>query len=250
MKRLAFSLLCFACLSGDSHAGVSLKPEERIRVQLVPTASAVLSAEINAKVQRLPLREGDAFAAGDLLVVFESSLQEAQLQRAESLLAAAEASAAASRQLVALKSAGQLEATLAETEVRKAQAEVRFAREMLQRCSLRAPYAGQIAERRIQEFEYAQAGQALLEIISNGPLRVEFIAPSRQLEIWKVGTPLQLTLDETGLSYAAHIERIGVRIDPISQSIKVVATLDGTPTGLVAGMTGRLVSVAAPPSAP
>lgn len=250
MTRSALTLLGLAVLSLGGRADGTTQPEERIRVQLVPAASAVLSAEISAKVQRLPLREGDSFATGDLLVVFESSLQEAQLQRAESLLVAAEASAAASRQLVAMKSAGQLEVTLAESEVRKAQAEVRFAREMLARCSLRAPFPGRVAERRIQEFEYAQMGQALLEIVADGPLRVEFIAPSRQLETWKPGRLIHLALDETNSGYTARIERIGVRVDPISQSVKVVAALEGSPGGLVAGMTGRLVSVEAPARAP
>jgi RND family efflux transporter MFP subunit len=229
------AFICGADLRADAAPSV-------VRVQIVPSASAVLSAEISARVRRLPLREGDSFAAGDVLLIFDSSLHEAQLQRAESVLLAAQASARASEQLVALKSAGQLDASLANAELQKARAEVRYAQELLSRCTLRAPYAGRIAERRIQEHEFAQSGQPLLEIVADGPPRVEFIAPSRQLELWRPGREFSFRLDETGATYQARVDRIGVRVDPVSQSVKVISFLQGTPPGLMAGMSGTVVA--------
>jgi len=240
MKRcFMIGLLLAEAVVGQGQAG--LWDDARVRVQLVPRASAVLSAEVSAVVRRLPVQEGAAFAAGDLLVVFDSSLQEAQLERAEAQLQAAEVSAAAAEKLLQLKSGGQVEANLAAADVRKAKAEVRYATEMLARCTLRAPYAGRLAQRRVQEHELAQAGQPVLEIIATGGLEAEFIAPSWKLQRWQPGSRISFAIDETGSTYYARVARVAAQVDSASQSIKVVATLEGSPPELIPGMSGSLV---------
>jgi membrane fusion protein (multidrug efflux system) len=241
MKRwFMIGLVLAGAVVGHGQAG--RWDDARVRVQLVPRASAVLSAEVSAVVQRLPVQEGAAFAVGDVLVVFDSSLQAAQLERAEAQLQAAEVSAAAAAKLLQLKSGGEVEANLAAADVRKAKAEVRYASEMLARCTLRAPFAGRLALRRLQEHEFAQAGQPVLEIIATGGLEVEFIAPSRKLERWQPGSRISFTIDETGSTYHARVARAPARVDSASQSIKVVATLEGSPPELIPGMSGSLVN--------
>src|SRR5690349_1042803 len=53
---------------------------QEIRAQLMPRRYTTVAAEIGAKVNRIPLAEGSAFKAGQLLVSFDCSLQQAQLQ--------------------------------------------------------------------------------------------------------------------------------------------------------------------------
>ena len=43
---------------------------------------------------------------------------------------------------------------------------------------------------------------------------------------------------ELDKSFPAEVSRIGARIDPVSQSITVVATIDGNQPGLLPGMSG------------
>ena len=49
-----------------------------------------------------------------------------------------------------------------------------------------------------------------------------------------------MKIDETGLTYPAKITRLGARIDPVSQSLKVAAVIDGRFAELIAGMSGRV----------
>jgi multidrug efflux pump subunit AcrA (membrane-fusion protein) len=51
---------------------------------------------------------------------------------------------------------------------------------------------------------------------------------------------VRVTVDEVRRNAVARIVRISPRIDPVSQSIKVVANLEGPVTDLKAGMSGRL----------
>jgi len=61
----------------------------RVRAQLVARNEVVLSSELSAKIDSLPLREGDAFRAGQALVSFDCTLFKAQLNKAQSTLDAA-----------------------------------------------------------------------------------------------------------------------------------------------------------------
>jgi hypothetical protein len=48
-------------------------------------------------------------------------------------------------------------------------------------------------------------------------------------------------VDETGKTYGAQVSRLGARVDPVSQSIKVTAVIEGRPAELMAGMSGRIM---------
>ena len=61
----------------------SVLEQREIRAQLAPRRYTTLAAEIGAKVQRLPVVEGGAFRQGQLLVQFDCSLPQAQLNKAQ-----------------------------------------------------------------------------------------------------------------------------------------------------------------------
>jgi len=140
-----------------------------------------------------------------------------------------------------------MELELSEAEVVKNRAEVSATSTMLGKCSIAAPFSGRIAEQKIREQQFAQPGQALLDIIDDSALELEFIVPSRWLAWLKPGYPFAVAIDEVGRTYPAKVLRIGARVDPVSQSVKLVATIDGRFPELVAGMSGRVAM--APPAA-
>jgi RND family efflux transporter MFP subunit len=213
---------------------------QEIRAQLSPRRYTTLAAEIGAKVSRLPVPEGGAFQQGQLLIAFDCSIQSAQLQKAKASLAAAENTYHANKRLAELNSIGKLELDASETEATKNRADVDAMSAMLAKCNIVAPYAGRIAEQKVREQQYVQAGQSVLEIIDDSVLELEFIVPSRWLAWLKAGYRFQVKIDETGKDYPAKIKRIGATVDPVSQSVKVVATIDGRFPELIAGMSGRV----------
>ena len=52
---------------------------------------------------------------------------------------------------------------------------------------------------------------------------------------------LPTRVDETGKTYRAHVALLGGKVDPVSESIKVTANLDGDVRDLVPGMSGRVL---------
>lgn len=221
---------------------------QEIRAQLAPQRYTTLAAEIGARISRLGAKEGMSFKAGQTLIQFDCALQSAQHQRAQAALTGADKTAAANKRLAELGSIGKVELEVSLAEVAKARAEVAASGTMLGKCQISAPYAGRVAEQRVREGQYVQPGQALMEILDDSVLELEFLVPSKWLAWLKAGYGFQVRIDETGKSYPAKVLRIGAKVDPVSQSVKLVAAIDGQFGELIAGMSGR-VAITPPPGA-
>jgi RND family efflux transporter MFP subunit len=211
-----------------------------IRAQLLPRRYTTVAAEIGAKVNRLPVAEGGSFKSGQLLVGFDCSLQHAQLQKAQAELEGTEQTHKSNQRLAELNSVGQLELDLSRSAMGRARAELGANQAVLSKCSILAPFSGRIAEQKVREQQYVQPGQSLLDIIDDSVLELEFLVPSNWLSWLRVGGKFQVQIDETRKSYPAKFIRIGARVDPVSQSVKVAAAIDGKFPELIAGMSGRV----------
>jgi membrane fusion protein, multidrug efflux system len=224
----------------DTFSNTSGLDKEQIRAQLLPVNYTTLSAEIPARVNRIKLVEGDKFGAGDLIIELDCSLQNAQLLKARAELLSTERILDANQKLAAMNSVGHLELALAETAVDKAKAEVLTVETLLSKCRILAPFSGRIAEQKIREQQYVQAGQPLVDILDDSAFEIEFIVPSKWLTWLIIGQSMQIDIDETQRSYPATFSKIGARIDPVSQTIKVTGKIEGNFTELMAGMSGTV----------
>jgi RND family efflux transporter MFP subunit len=212
-----------------------------MRAQLNARRYTTLAAEIGARIGRIAVREGERFKAGQVLVSLDCSLQAANRDRARAVLAAAENTHAGNQLLAEHKAIGNVELRTSAIEVDKARAELAFNNATLAKCAIAAPYAGRVAEQRAREGQFLQAGQPVLEIIDDGALELEFIVPSHWLAWLKPNHKFQVAIDDTRKSYPARIQRIGARVDPVIQSIKVSAVIDGSFPELIAGMSGKVL---------
>ena len=212
-----------------------------IRAQLLPRRYTTLAAEIGAKVSRLPVAEGGSFLGGQTLVSFDCSLQQAQLNKARAALSAAQRTWEANKRLAELNSVGKVELDVSEAEAAKARAEVAANAAVIGKCMITAPFAGRVAEQKVREQQYVQPGQALLDIIDDSVLELEFIVPSSWLGWLRIGQVFKVEIDETRKTYPAKFIRIGARVDPVSQSVKVAAAIDGKFPELISGMSGRVL---------
>jgi membrane fusion protein, multidrug efflux system len=210
-----------------------------IRAQLTPRQYTTLSSEMAGRIDRIATRVGDHFRQGDVLVVFECAVPRAQVARAQAVVTQADKTYAINQRLVTLRSMGQLELDVSAAEVQKAKADLAGAEAVASKCSIAAPFSGVTVDQKAREFQYTTPGQALLDVLDDHALEVELIAPSRWLSWLKPGYAFQISIDETERTYPARITRLGGRVDPISQSIKVIGEITGEAPDLMAGMSGR-----------
>jgi len=216
-----------------------LNAAAEIRAQLTARNYTTLSSEASARIDRIATRIGQHFTKGDLLIAFDCVTQQAQVARARAVVTQAEKTAAINQRLANLRSIGQLELEVSLAEVRKAKAELAIADAAVSKCRIDAPFNGITVEQKAQEFQYATPGQPLLEILDDRSLEVELIAPSRWLAWLKPGYFFQVHIEETDKTYKAEITRVGGRVDPVSQTIKVFGEIRDEAADLMAGMSGR-----------
>lgn len=226
-------------------AGLPRVDRQEIRAQLTPRRYTTLAAEIGARVRSIGASEGERFGEGQPLVSFDCSLQEAQLDKARAELEAAQATFKANERMAALGATGGLDLDLSRIAVARARADVDGQQAWISKCVVKAPFAGRVAEQKVREQQFVQPGQPMLDVLDDSVLELEFLVPSHWLRWLKPGLALRVSIDETRKTYPARFARIGARVDPVSQSVKVVATIDGTFPELVSGMSGRVM--ASPP---
>jgi len=214
--------------------------QNELRVQLTPKHLTMLSAEIGAKVVSVNVKEGQRFQKGQPLISFDCALQSAQRDKAEAVLIGADNAWKANEHLAKLNAVGQVELINSETEVKKAKAELAYLDATLDKCLIKAPFSGVVSLQKVTEQQYVQPGTLLMEIIDDSELELELVAPSNWLSWLHVGLSLNVYLEDTASHYPAKVSRVGAKIDPISQTVKVVAKVDGYYSELRAGMSGYL----------
>lgn len=223
---------------GFSH---SAQAQQELRAQLSPRDFTTLAAEIGAKVEKIVVREGDRFQKGDPLVTFDCSIQRAQMAEARAELDAAAKTNAVNKRLLQLQTIGKLEADVGEANTEKARAKLAATQAVVSKCTVTAPFSGRVVEQKVRSQQFVQPGQALLDILDDSVLELELVVPSKWLVWLKPGTAFQVAIDETGKTYPVKMIRLGARIDPVSQSVKVVGAIGGHYPELAAGMSGKVL---------
>jgi membrane fusion protein, multidrug efflux system len=238
---LAWAALSLMSLSVQAQTSMSSGLEKQeIRAQLRPIQYTTLSAEIGAVVKSIPVREGQRFEAGASLIQLECGLYEAQAAKSRAELAGAERSLQGNQRLSELNAAGMMELDLAKNAVDKSRAELQISETQLSKCEINAPFAGILAEQRIREQQYVQPGTPLIDVLDDSGYEIEFLAPSTWISRLRVNQVVRIQIDEARRVGVARVVRISPRIDPVSQSIRVTAQLEGPIKDLKAGMSGRL----------
>lgn len=236
-----------AGLLGCTVAGAQDRPRTdavggapELRAQLTPLNYTTLSSELSARIDKITTRVGQHFKQGDVLVEFDCAIQRAQVAHAQAVLQQTEKAVAINKRLLQLKSIGQLELEVSEAELGKAMADRDAAAATASKCTIAAPFSGVTVEQKAREFQYATPGQPLLDVLDDRGFEIELLVPSRWLSWLKTGAEFTVHIEETDKSYPARVTRLGGRVDPVSQSIRVIGEIAGPVDGLIAGMSGQV----------
>lgn len=217
------------------------------RALLVAVRKPVIAAEIAGKISSVGFRPGEAFRQGDVLLSFDCTLNEAREKRAKAVRDRAESQLNSLQALEKRGATSKLEVALARADVAGATADLGAAHIMVERCEIRAPFAGRVVDQRIQAGEYAAESQPLLEIIDDSELELETIVPSSLVPVLRVGGKAEAIFDEVEGRVPFVWSRIAPQIDPVSRTIKLYGRLAEPRAGLLAGMSGS-VSIDAGPA--
>ncbi len=224
-------------------------PEDRILVQAWAEAETVISSPMAGLLMSIPTRVGTRFEQGEVLVRFNCTENQARAEIAQSELTAATETMESKIRLQGMNAASEIEVTLAAAQVAKAQAQLNLTKYQVSQCDIAAPFDGYVVRSQGKPHQTTTVGQPLIEIISAGVPKLKLSASSKLFARVKVGTPLRVTIEETGASYNAVVSLINARIDPVNQSFEMEGKIVGGASQLLPGMSGTAVLTGAAPPA-
>lgn len=210
-----------------------------VRVLIKAAREARIASQMNGRITELPLKMGQSFRRGDLLVGFDCVHQQAQLASTEAALVKADKLLASKRSLAAMKAVSEMDVQLAEADLAQVRAQLDQAKASVRDCRVVAPYDGSVVRVAANHAEFVGPGSALIEIVERGTLHVEALVQSTWLTWLKPGQRFTIAIDELGNEVVAEVTAIGARVDPVSQTIAITGKIIKSAPGLRAGMSGN-----------
>lgn len=216
---------------------------------------AVLSAQTGGRVTAVDVDVNDRVAAGQVLLRLTVVEQQAGVDAARAQLRAAEASAVeAERQYQRFASlardkyvsGAQLDQARAARDAANAardaaRAQVSAAGQNADYTTVRAPYAGIVAARRVEPGETVGPGQPLLTVYAPEDLRIEVRVPQSAADAIRAKPQARVLFDD-GRSVEARAVVVYPAADPASHSVPVRVALPRIETGAPApGATAKVV---------
>jgi len=208
------------------------------RALVVATEKVAISSEITARVEKINFLMGEAFDKGDVLITFDCKLYKAQLEVIKADHKSAKIQLKNDKELLDMRSIGELQYQLSESALKKAEAELSIAKLNVERCNIIAPYDGKVMDVYTNVFTSIEQRQPLMEIVGDGLLEAEIVAPSNWLKWLKKGHTVKIIIDETGEILDAKIISLGVTVDAASQTIELKAQFNKKYESLIPGMSG------------
>ncbi len=218
--------------------GASANTEEQdISVLVQAGEETTLSSQMAGKIRKINVGLGDGVEKGAVLIEFDCSEQEAQLQAANAEYRGARDTHLSRMRLQALGAAGELEVSLAASAADKARSQIFLRESQLAYCRVDAPFSGRVAKMRVKVAESVPPGQALIELVNPASLKAQMFVPSTWSRWIKQGTVFQVRMGD-GRYYRARVSKINPRVEGVSQQLEVESRFDGNAASLLPGMVG------------
>ena len=226
----------------------SVKSENQYdaRGVVIPNAEVTLGAGIASKIEMMPFKAGQSFKKGEALVVFDCARQLADLRGAKAGLGKATSFYQGKKRMKSRGAAGAQEVREAAADVATARATVDGLQEVIGLCKISAPFNGRVVERHAETHEIPAPNAPILTVVDDSALELDLIVPSKWLRWVQKGTHFDFAVDELGRSFKARVDRLGAKVDAVSQTIKITGVFNVRPNSVLAGMSGT--AKFAPPS--
>jgi membrane fusion protein, multidrug efflux system len=198
---------------------------------------ADLSLEVSGVVDSIAFNSGDDVEEGTSLLKLRSDDDVAKL---ESLQATAELNEITyERDLKQFKIQAVSQANL-DTDaanLKNAKAQVAQQQAILDKKTLRAPFAGHLGIRAVDLGQYLGAGTAIVTLQALDPIFVDFFVPQQAVGQVRLGQTVTVQIDAfKDQPFTGEISAVNPRVDASSRNVQVRATLKNADHRLIPGM--------------
>lgn len=228
--------------------------EVRLTGSLTSLRSARLSPEVAGRVERIAVDAGDRVEAGALLLELDDALARIELEQARAAEREAETAFEDARRRLGEAQRLAEHDSLAETQLRSREAEVRedaavldrrraeraLREALLERHSLEAPFPGVVSRRMTDLGEWVEPGTPVLELVGTGSLRLDLQVPQTYFGRAERDTPVRVQFDAfPEQRFDARIAEVVPVSDSNARTFLARVPLDNANGRLAPGMSAR-----------
>jgi membrane fusion protein (multidrug efflux system) len=197
-----------------------------------------ISAETSGIVKEIHFESGQLVNQGDLLVLLDTSVEEAQLRENQARLKLAQLNYDRDKVLIKRSVIAQASYDTDYAQLAQAQASVDAMQARIKLKSITAPFSGKIGIRQIDIGEYLSAGTPMVTLQSLDPLYVRFNLPEQYLPnlFLDQAVDISVNLSGGGQSIRGKVTAINAKIDQATRNILVQATIPNKDLKLLPGM--------------
>ena len=202
-----------------------------------------VTARRSGVIEEVLADRGAMVRAGQPLAVLERDVASAELEMARQTLLLAESELQRVQPLYEQKIASQSDFDRTRIARDRARSEQALAEAALERCTVRAPFAGVVAERwavlglRVEEDD----GTPLFRVVARDPLRARVDVPEGVLRSLKEGDAAEIFITgEAGPALPARVAFIGPAIDAASGTVPVIVEIPAKSGPLKPGAAVRV----------
>jgi membrane fusion protein (multidrug efflux system) len=211
------------------------------RIDAVGSLRAVrgadLSLEVAGVVEEITFQSGDEVQAGQILLRLRNDDDVAKLQSLEAMAQLAQITYDRDVKQLKAQAISQAIVDNDEANLRNAKAQVAQQKAMVDKKTLRAPFAGRLGLRQVDLGQFLSAGTVIATLQSLDPIFVDFLLPQQAVAQLSVGQTVRVKVDAfPGREFAGKITAINPKVETASRNIQVRATLPNRDQKLMPGM--------------
>ncbi|MCC7254489.1 MAG: efflux RND transporter periplasmic adaptor subunit [Dokdonella sp.] len=198
---------------------------------------ADLAFDASGVISAINFKSGDQVRQGDVLVQLRDEDDAALLNQADTAAALAKVTLDRAQRQINVKAISQADFDTATADYKAKQASVQYARAVLAKKQLRAPFAGRVGIITLSPGAYVSAGSAVVTLQQLDPVLVDFNVPQRNLAELKLGQRVTLRSDaHPDSEFEATLSAIDPKVDTATRNVRVEASAANGDGLLVPGM--------------
>jgi membrane fusion protein (multidrug efflux system) len=198
---------------------------------------ADLSVEVSGIVDSISFNSGDDVEQGALLLKLRSDDDAAKLESLEATAELNQITYDRDQKQFKLQAVSQATLDTDDANLKNAKAQAAQQQAILDKKSLRAPFAGHLGIRAVDLGQYLSAGTTIVTLQALDPVFVDFFVPQQSMDQIRLGQSVTVKIDAfKGQSFTGEISAVNPKVDPSSRNVQIRATLGNADHKLIPGM--------------
>jgi membrane fusion protein, multidrug efflux system len=211
------------------------------RTQALGTLRAVRGADLAAQasgvVDKLHIESGAEVAAGTVLMLLKPNDDPAKLAQLQAQAELASITLKRDQEQLEAQAISQATVDTDASNLKAARAQVVAQQALIEEKVVRAPFAGRLGIRLVDEGQYLAAGTTVVTLQALDPIFIDFYVPQQALARLKVKQAVSATVDAyPGVNFTGNIASVNSKVDTASRNVQVRASFANADRRLVPGM--------------